>query len=689
MQIEFPVSQSGAPEDASTDSAIVHPSGLDQRLTADDVERLFELLLGRSVDHDGFKVDKVASGQTVEGLTSELINSLEFNMRFLPHSNEPLDGGTFRIPNQLSHSLKKPQHVLLIGSCALDPFYSQIVPREPATRFTRLTFNNGSALPKIGPEEAREIDFQLIQLPIRAVMPEQMYLNDGFSEESAKCWFDLSLQLMSQNLEAALAYNRDYGVQAFVMNFLTPQQNPQGRLQNPYSYRNPVFYVNELNRALWETIEQQRNTFLIDAEQISACLGKRYIQDDSVTHLNHGSTLSAIGMPGDSARLEPLGDVPTLYGERVSNFNFAVYSEALSAYRSIRQIDAIKLVVFDLDDTLWRGVAAEQLDSLDFAMTEGWPLGILEAASYLLKRGILITIVSKNDEANIIKIWNELYEHRFPLDNFVIRKINWTSKAENIASILEQANVLPEAVLFVDDNPLERAHVRERFPDMRMMDWPVAEWRRILLWSAELQPAVITQEGLERAATIRGKGERDAQISQMDHSAFLKDLNLRVAPVMITGMDAPRFARCLELLNKTNQFNTNGRRWTEVDLSALFGAGGFLLTLSVQDRHANYGLTCIVVCNGSEILQYVMSCRVFGMELERAAIALAVAQLRRAGEIDVIATVQPTGKNQLTVDLFEKLGFIVDGTFGDAQAWRLPATMAVSMPDAVQVVAAD
>ena len=699
MSTELPLSgqsSSSAPDAASGPDAdntgpapiasAIPPSGLDRTLTPDDVERLFGLFLGRPVDHDDFKADKVASGQTVEGLVSELLHSLEFNMRMVPSTAETFDGGAFRVPNHLRHSATKPRRVLLIGSCALDPFHDQIVSREPGTSFTRIVFNNGSVLPPITAQEARDIDFQLVQLPIRAVMPEHMYLNDGISEESAKCWFDLSKQLLTMNLDAAIAYARDNGVQTFVMNFLTPQQNPLGRLQNPYSYRNPVFYVSELNRVLWDAIGRHRNMFLIDAEQISACLGKRYIQDDSVVHLNHGSTLNDIAMTGDEARIEPLGDVRGIYGEQVNNFNFAVYQEAMSAFRSIRQLNAIKLVVFDLDDTLWRGVAAEKMESIDFGMTEGWPLGILEAASFLMKRGILIAIVSKNDEANVVDIWKELYEHRFPLGNFVIRRINWESKAQNVADIIRQANIGPEAVLFVDDNPVERAHVRERFPEIRVMDRPVAEWRRILLWSAELQPAVVTEEGLERAATIRGKAQRDEHAATMDQAGFLRDLQLRVSPSIISATNVPRFLRCLELVNKTNQFNTNGRRWTEAECAALFASGGYMLALSVQDRYANYGLTCIAICRGSEILQYVMSCRVFGMELERTAIALASGHIRRTAAADVTASLSPTGRNQLTQNLFQRLGFEPDG--GDGR-WRLATGTDIAIPDHVEMVAAD
>lgn len=580
------------------------------------------------------------------------------------------------MPPCLADTSFKPRRVTLIGSCAFDGLYDFLVAREPETRFERIAFNNGSALPPLAAVDAEAIAFQVVQLPIRAVMPEYMYLDGAASEEQAAAWFNVSKSLLEMNFRAATAYGRDHRLQTFMLNFNTPQQNAMGRLQSPYSLQNPVFYVAELNRALYGLITAENDMHAIDIDQIAASLGKRFIQDDSVSHLNHGSTLTNLGMAGDEARLEPIGDAAALYGERVGDYHAAIYDEVLGAYRSLRQHGAVKLVIFDLDDTLWRGVAAERLEELDSGMTEGWPLGVIEAASFLAKRGVLLAIVSKNDEGNVTKAWNELYGGRFSLDNFVAKRINWDSKVENILQILDLVNVGEDATLFVDDNPVERARVKEAIPGIRLLEGPVAEWRRQLLWSAELQPPVVTQESRDRATSIRGKAVRDEQSRTLDQASFLIGLGLTLTPVLVASTGAAEFDRCLELLNKTNQYNTTGRRWTQAEVAALFDAGGWLLALSVKDAHAAYGFTGLAVVQGSEIAQYVMSCRIFGLGVEDAAIALASEEIRRRGAEEVAARTAPTGRNHLSLDLYARLGFAVESE----GLWRLAPEQPLTAP---------
>jgi FkbH-like protein len=478
------------------------------------------------------------------------------------------------------------------------------------------------------------------------------------------------------NFEAAATYNSANNLQTFVFNFQTPQQNPLGRLQNPYAYCNSVFYISELNKELYSLVEARRDMYLIDVDQISSVLGKRFIQDDSVSHLNHGSTLSNINMAGDEARIEHIGDAPAIYCARVADFNEAIYDDVLAAFRSIRQYRAIKLVIFDLDDTLWRGVAAERLDDLDISMTEGWPLGVLEAASFLVKRGILVSIVSKNDEANIVQVWTSLYENRFSLDNFTARQINWDSKVDNIKRILKLVNIGADAALFVDDNPAERAHVREGIPGIRLLDGTVAEWRRHLLWSAELQPPVITEESIGRASSIRAKAIRDQDSAALNREQFLEKLGLAITSTVVASRSSPQFTRCLELINKTNQFNTTGRRWSEAEIQRVFDANGWLLALSVQDRHASYGLTAVVICQPTEIIQFVMSCRVFGLGVEQTAVALTCARLRQERTLTIAASITATDRNHLCHNLFEQAGFLEV----EVGLWRLPPDVSPVFP---------
>jgi FkbH-like protein len=141
------------------------------------------------------------------------------------------------------------------------------------------------------------------------------------------------------------------------------------------------------------------------------------------------------------------------------------------------------------------------------------------------------------------------------------------------------------------------------------------------------------------------------------------------------------FPRALELINKTNQFNTTGQRWTFAELDDFFGAGGVLLALSVRDRYAVYGLTAIVFCRDEQILQFLMSCRIFGMQIEHAAIALAIAQTRQAGSARVEARTAVTGRNHLSLKLFETLGFTTD----DQHIWTLAAGAEAPVPSHIRI----
>jgi predicted enzyme involved in methoxymalonyl-ACP biosynthesis len=140
--------------------------------------------------------------------------------------------------------------------------------------------------------------------------------------------------------------------------------------------KNMVYFIEELNNRLYTLCKSRTNIFMIDFDQIVSTYGRKYLQEDQVTHFNHGGRLFGIALAGDEFRLEPLGDLDLLYRPSSYNIITTVYHEAVGAYRTIIQENSIKIVIFDLDDTLWRGVAAER-DALDAVnMTEGWPLGI-------------------------------------------------------------------------------------------------------------------------------------------------------------------------------------------------------------------------------------------------------------------------------------------------------------------------
>jgi FkbH-like protein len=136
-------------------------------------------------------------------------------------------------------------------------------------------------------------------------------------------------------------------------------------------------------------------------------------------------------------------------------------------------------------------------------------------------------------------------------------------------------------------------------------------------------------------------------------AAFLASLNCTVAFLPIPDSNQREFSRVLELVNKTNQFNTTGKRWTTMEVQQFFAAGGRIAAFRVKDRFADYGLIGTVFATGSEIIQFVMICRVLGMEIEQFVPARLVAQIRSEFLTEtIIALFRETADNTVCRDIF-------------------------------------
>ncbi|MCX2561715.1 hypothetical protein OQ252_09945 [Acetobacter farinalis] len=160
---------------------------------------------------------------------------------------------------------------------------------------------------------------------------------------------------------------------------------------------------------------------------------------------------------------------------------------------------------------------------------------------------------------------------------------------------------------------------------------------------------------------IRSQIEREETRSAMSREDFLASLECRVAFKYITDTAQPEFARALELTNKTNQFNTSGKRWTFKEVADFLKEGGQLLAFTVQDKFTEYGLVGVLYLRNTEIVQYVMSCRVLGMEVEEFVVAEAVAHVRKTlGEVRVTASVHDLPDNTPCRDVYARAGFRED-----------------------------
>ncbi|WP_187274818.1 MULTISPECIES: HAD-IIIC family phosphatase [unclassified Methylobacterium] len=562
----------------------------------------------------------------------------------------------YRVPDDLTATASGPETILVVGSCLVENLVAEFARTRPVQGDFVLA-NFASRLPQAPPRGLDGYDLQIVQLPMRAILPDNSFAHLRYHRpDEYPALFAAAEQRLMMMLDAAMAWNKTSGLTTFVVNFLRPQQNPLGRLTPKNDLRNFAYFIDRLNERLAELVAGYANSYVLDFDEIAATIGRMHVQDDHLWMLSHNSTLSDYDHAHDQRRLHPPEPISRRSDLKIEAFFDAVQAEVAAMYRAIRQADAVKLVIVDLDDTLWRGVVAEEGD-LSPTVYEGWPLGIIEALCFLKHRGIVLAIASKNDEAKIRAIWDPLLGGRLQLSDFAVIRINWNPKVDNVADILEQVNVLPSSVVFIDDNPVERAAVSAAFPGLRTLGADLYGIRRALLWSSETQGPPITDESGRRTEMIQAQVVREQSRKVLSREAFLATLAIRIVPVTITDAEHGRFRRAFELINKTNQFNTTGQRWTLEGMQAGFRQGLRLHAFEVADTFTDYGLVGVVVREGDALVQCVMSCRVIGLDVEAAMLAHAAAEAAGEGHARLSAVYIPTGRNDLCAGLYRDAGF--------------------------------
>lgn len=564
----------------------------------------------------------------------------------------PVDDLDYRVPSDLSRTRTPLKRALVIGSCLASGLPEIFAAEGAKVETDFLLVNNAASLPDAPPRPVRDYDFQFVQIPLRAILPDGAHFGLAYDKpEDYAALFDEACDRVTRMLDATLAWNRKHGLLSFVANFIVPQQNAMGRLLPRYDLRNFVHFVERLNAHLAAELERFSNVHLVDIDQIAATYGRRFVQDDMVWVTGHASLLSNADHAHDQGRLEPLEPVAEYYPTRIDVFSVLMWREIEAMIRTIQQTDSVKMVLVDLDDTLWRGVLAET-GGTD---TEGWPVGLAEALMFLKRRGVILGIVSKNSEDRVRELWP--FGRLIGLDDFAVHRINWQPKADNIAEILAEVNLLPKSVLFIDDNPVERAAVQGAYPEMRVLGANPYLLRRILLWSAETQVAGVTAESARRSDMIKAQGQREKSRKALSREDFLASLKVEISLAAIRSGGDPQFARAVELLNKTNQFNTTGRRWAPGEAEAFLKRGGVFHALTVGDIYTQYGFVGVLCVEGGDIRQFVMSCRVIGLDVEIAAVAETLRAMQAAGEGEARATVVETAANSLSRDIWTRCGF--------------------------------
>ena len=409
--------------------------------------------------------------------------------------------------------------------------------------------------------------------------------------------------------------------------------------------------ISEFNHLLLSTIENE--CAVLDVATIAATVGVDAWNDSRRWYL---------------ARLPFSPDFLPLYADHVARLIGAVYGKSR------------KCLVLDLDNTIWGGVVGDE-GLANIVLANGDPTGeafleLQRAVLGLHSRGVTLAVCSKNDGAVARAAFREHPEMLLKEAHIAVFQANWEDKVRNLNAIAETLKLGLEALVFLDDNPVERQLVRQELPAVAVPELPEdpALFARTLLSAGYFESIHFTDEDRNRNEQYRADGLRVSLAARaINLENYLRSLEMRIDFRAFSPVDRQRI---VQLVNKTNQFNVTTRRYTEAQIKS-YEEDPNVMTLQVRltDRFGDNGMISVIICRmqGQEwdIDTWLMSCRVLKRKVEYAVLNKLVKEARRRGISALVGSYIPTNRNGLVRELFADLGFIKTSSAGDVHSWRL------------------
>ena len=344
----------------------------------------------------------------------------------------------------------------------------------------------------------------------------------------------------------------------------------------------------------------------------------------------------------------------------------SVLAQKLFYYAELEYRTPKKVLVLDLDNTLWGGLAGEA-EHTPVQLSEdhgGLAYKNLQRVLKLMQsQGVLLAIASKNNEADAMEILEHHPHMVLRPGDFAARRINWEPKPDNIRRMAEELNLGTDSFVFFDDSEAEREMVRQMLPEVEVPDFP-ARPEDLAACMTEIYRkyfarAVVTAEDLEKTAQYRANADRKVLEGQAaSFEDYLKKLEICLIPVD----PKEHLDRLTQLLNKTNQFNLTTTRYTREQLQQITeDPGKSVFLYQVTDAFGDNGIVAAAIVDQTgelpEITDFVMSCRVMGRNIENAVMDRIEEQMQEKGFSKVCGKYVPTAKNKPVETLYERLGY--------------------------------
>lgn len=340
---------------------------------------------------------------------------------------------------------------------------------------------------------------------------------------------------------------------------------------------------------------------------------------------------------------------------------------ALFVARSLRPliVPRRKALALDLDNTLWGGVVGE--DGVEgLALGHDFPgnvhLRIQRELLELRNRGVLLVLVSKNNEADARQAFESLPDMILKWDDFAVRKINWNPKHESLREAARELGLGLDSFVFIDDSDYEREQIRQFLPEVLILN-ESADPLHILrsLWEADaFDSLAVTAEDRQRHHDYALRAARDVKGCPNDLEEFLKSLQMEA---IIEEVGTSNLERVVSMLGKTNQFNLTTKRHSRAHVQAILETPrSIALALRLRDKFGDQGIVAVLLAMPGEndstlvIDSFLVSCRALGRGVEDALWAAMLERAHRQGVRRLEAEYIATAKNGIVARVYDRLG---------------------------------
>jgi FkbH-like protein len=433
------------------------------------------------------------------------------------------------------------------------------------------------------------------------------------------------------------AFRRHTPAALIVHSLETPMAPNQGILDGQ-SEDNQAATIRRINRGLRALAREHRGVYILDYDALVARHGRSTWGDER--------KWLTVRLPVASPHL------PHLVGEWLRFLHPLTGKIA-------------KCVAVDLDNTLWGGVIGE--DGMNgIRLGQEYPGAafreLQRALLDLTRRGVLLAVCSKNNQDDAMEALSGHPGMLLRPRDFVAMRINWNEKAQSLREIAAELNIGLDSVAFLDDNPVERQHIREQAPEAIVVDLPddpmrYAQAVRECAWFERLTR---TEEDLQRGdyyASQRQRAHLERSVTSKEDFYRSLEQVAEIAPV-----NPSTLARVAQLTQKTNQFNLTTRRYTEPQIAQLAECPGWRVwSLRVSDRYADNGLVGVAISHLDgdvcEIDSFLLSCRVIGRTVETALLAHLARDAGTQGARRLQGWFLPTQKNAPAREFYREHGF--------------------------------